>query len=162
MTILIVDQDHYAPVGVETPQVGRTYLLEDADSGTNAQNRAFHALVTEYYKSGLWSYQIKTFDDFRNCIKKSLGAGFEAFVYATIENGKVILKDTKKYEEIPLDIRKDPRLKEYVRGRLKSWSDYKKSERKSTIDNLLSEMNQVGVNSAKYQEICAGLGGLWT
>jgi hypothetical protein len=143
------------------PEVGKIYYLEDASSGTTAQNKAFHALVGEYFKSGCGSYEAKGFDEFRNCIKKSLGAGFEAFVYVNIVNGKAVILDAKTFAEIPEEIRKDKDLKQLVRGRLKSWSDYTKKERREAIDKLISEMHQVGVQTNKFQEILKGMGDLW-
>jgi DNA-binding transcriptional regulator YhcF (GntR family) len=40
-----------------------------------------------------------------------------------------------------------------VYGILKSWHDYTKKERTETIDRLIAEMLQAGVNSNKFHEI---------
>jgi len=40
---------------------------------------------------------------------------------------------------------------------LKSWSDYTKKERQLTIDNIINEMFQVGVNSNRFNEILQGM-----
>jgi hypothetical protein len=146
------------------PEVGKLYSLESAESGTGALNRAFHGLVTEYWKSGAWSYpgsgyrEGMTFNEFRDTVKKNLGAGFESYVYVTDE-GK--FKKAKRFDEIPENIRKAQDRRDRIMGRLKSWSDYSKVERKRTIDNVLSEMDQVGVNTPKYREILAGMSKLW-
>lgn len=157
MTIQVTAPGEFLTSSKDTPQVGSSYLLEDATSGSNAQNRAFHALLTEYWRSGLHSYPAKSFEEFRNCIKRSLGAGFEAFVYAEIVNGKPVIKDAATYDEIPEHIRHDPDLKQLVRGRLKSWADYSKKERMETLDRLIAEMHEAGVKTKKFFEILEGM-----
>lgn len=161
MKICITAPGVYLQLDYDQPVVGQVYFLENATSGTDAQNRAFHALVMEYWKSGCHSYQASSYDDFRYCIKRSLGAGFEAFVYAVIVDGKPVIMDAKKYQDIPESVRSDKDLKQLVRGRLKSWADYTKKERRTTMDNLISEMHQVGVNSKKFHEILAGMDDIW-
>ena len=163
MTITIAPDDTYIVESKDAPVLGRSYNLEDAACGTGAQNRLFHALLDIYYKSGAWSYQGSgynqgaTYGEFRNMVKRKLGAGFEAFVYAEIVKGKPVIKDAKTYADIPASVRADPALKQIVRGRLKSWIDYSKSERRRTIDLLFAEMDHVGVRSEKLEEIRAGL-----
>lgn len=161
MTILITAPGEYIAESTDEPEVGYRYILEDASCGTSAQNRAFHALIGEYWKSGQHSYDAKTFADFRNMIKRHHGAGFEAYVYAVIKNGKPQILDAKKYEDIPEEVRKDPMLKTMVRGRLKSWSDYTKKERRKTMDNLITEMIEAGVNTKKFTEIMQGMGAIF-
>lgn len=148
--------------GKDMPEVGHYYILEDATHGTGSQNRAFHALTMEYFKSGMHSYTCDNYDDFRNQIKKTLGAGFEGFVYACLRDDSSycdtpILKHAKTKEDIPMHIRDSDYFKEMIFGKLKSWSDYTLKERKNTIDNLLAEMDNAGVNSKKYQEIREGM-----
>lgn len=157
MLITILPGDQYMVQSTDVPVVGKVYELEEADEGTIRQGKAFHALVQEYWRSGCASYPSKGFVDFRNNIKKHLGAGFEAFVYAVIENGRPVIKDAKSYEEIPVELRKDPEKRQFIRGRLKSWADYTKKERTSTIDNLIREMIEAGVNSNKFGEIIEGM-----
>jgi hypothetical protein len=41
--------------------------------------------------------------------------------------------------------------------RLKSWAGYSKKERQMTIDNLISEMMQAGVNDRHFEEILRGM-----
>lgn len=137
-------------------EVGRTYSIEEAEKGTNNQNSAFHALCTEYYKSGLHSYS-NDFKTFKDHIKKDLGQGFNSFIYVELIDNKPIIKDAKKYEDIPEEIRKDQDFKNLIRGKLKSWSDYTKKQRKDTIGNLISEMRLTGVNSKKFDEIIKGM-----
>jgi len=165
MTITIVAPGEYIDASKSTPIVGRSYVLEDAATGTTAQGNAFHALAQEYYKSGCWSYEGSgynrgaTFAEFRNIIKKKLGAGFEAFVYVDMVDGEPVIRDAERYEDIPESVRRDPRLRSLARGRLKSWADYTKTERTRTIDNLIAEMHQVGVQSKHFYEILEGMEG---
>ncbi len=65
--------------------------------------------------------------------------------------------DVKDKTEIPIDILENENMKDMIRGKLKSWSDYTKKQRKETIDNLISEMLQAGINSNKFQEIMKGM-----
>jgi hypothetical protein len=157
MKIVITGSDSFEALSTDTPEPGMVYQLENAAEGTGPQNRAFHALLQEYWRSGCHSYPAKNFMEFRNMIKRHLGAGFEAFVYATIENGKPVIRDAPTYDEIPEAVRKDPDLKKLVRGRLKSWTDYTKRERMRTIDNLIAEMEQSGVQTKKFYEIIEGM-----
>jgi hypothetical protein len=157
MLIAITAPGQFTAVSSDEPEVGRGYFLEDADEGTNRQGKAWHALVSEYYKSGCSSYSAKCFGDFRNFIKRDLGAGFECFVYAIIENGKPVIKDAPAFGDIPESVRRDPDLKRLVRGRLKSFSDYTKRERMASIDRIIAEMDQNGVRTKKYYEIIEGL-----
>ena len=133
------------------PEIGHKYQLEDMAEGTGEQNRAFHALVGEYWKSGAHSYQAKTYEQFRDFIKRDLGAGFESYVYASPEG----IKKAKTLEEIPDEYRRAP----YCLGKLKSWSKYTKKQRTETIDRLIAEMLQAGVNTRKFQEILQGMEG---
>lgn len=157
MTITITAPGEYIAKNGKEPIAGRSYTLEDVARGTGAQGRAFHALVQEYWKSGVHSYQAANFDDFRNQIKRALGAGFEAFVYVEIIDGKPAIFDAPAYQDIPEHVRVDPDLKRLARGRLKSWADYTKAERMATLDRLIAEMHQVGVQTAKFYEILEGM-----
>jgi hypothetical protein len=47
--------------------------------------------------------------------------------------------------------------KKMIAGKLKSWADYTKKERRETIDRLVSAMIQSGVNSKRFDEIVAGM-----
>lgn len=157
MIITITESGEYIMHSGKEPVVGRSYALEDATTGSGAQNKAFHALIQEYWRSGAHSYQAESFDVFRNMIKKNLGAGFEAFVYVELIDGRPVIKDAATYEEIPEHIRRDPELRNLARGRLKSWSEYTKKERMETLDRLIAEMHQAGVQSDKFQTILDGM-----
>ena len=147
MIILITENGYLLEKG-EPPKIGKRYILEDAENGTLAQNKAFHALVQEYWRSGASSYNAERFTDFRDMIKRDLGAGFEAYIYADDDG----LHKVKHLEQVPDSV---PRT--HIMGKLKSWADYTKKERQQTIDTLIAEMIQAGVVSAKFQEILQGL-----
>lgn len=157
MKVAIIGPNEFKCMDSNRPDIGRVYTLEDASNGTEAQGKAFHALVGEYFKSGLSKYQATTFEELKNCVKRSLGAGFEAYVYATMENGKIVIKDAKTQDDIPREIWDSPDRFKLVRGRLKSWADYTKKERRETMDRLISEMHQVGVQTKKFYEILEGM-----
>jgi len=163
MTITITEPGEYICNSEDQPETGCKYSLESAVNGTGAQNRAFHALVMEYYRSRCWSYSGSgydggaTFAEFRNMIKRKLGAGFESYVYAEIIDGKARIREAKRYEDIPEAIRLDPDLRELVRGRLKSWADYSKRERMRTIDALIAEMHETGVKTQHFYDILEGM-----
>jgi len=163
MTITITAPGEFLSDSKDAPVVGSRYVLEPAAGGTNAQNRAFHALANEYFRTGLWSYRGSgyregiTFDEFRNTIKRDLGVGFEAYYYADLDSGAPRLREVKNYMDIPQHVRSDPARRDMIRGRLKSWSDYTKKERRETMDKLINEMVAVGVNSPKFREIMDGM-----
>ena len=145
--------------GGELPEVGSYYFLEKSEGGTGAQNKAFHALVLEYWRSGMHSYDAHSYADFRNMIKRHLGEGFESYLYIDhVTKDHPFFVEVKSSADIPQFV-KDAHSykKDMIRGRLKSWSDYTKKQRMNTIDNLIAEMHQAGVNTKKFQEILEGL-----
>jgi len=146
--IIQITPDGYIHLSGDAPEVGRKYLLEDATEGTQAQNRAFHALVQEYFTSGCHSYNAKTWLELREYIKRDLGAGFESYVYAD-ESG---IHKVKTLDEIPEGVPISHKL-----GKLKSWASYTKTERKKTLDRLISEMIQAGVQTKHFYEILEGI-----
>ena len=145
----------------ELPQVGSYVYLEDATNGTGAQNKTFHALTLEYFNSGQHSYNADSYGDFKNQIKRKLGQGFESYVYVDAvfneEETHYKMFEVKSKDEIPKHILDSEYMADQIRGKLKSWADYSKKQRKETIDNVISEMLQSGVNTKKFQDIMAGL-----
>jgi len=108
--------------------------------GTDQQNRAFHSLIGEYWKSGLSSYE--SYDDMRDTFKLR-AAGADEYIF--IENGKVrhakSLDDVKgRYAEVP-----------------KSWADFTIEQRKDAIDEVIREATMAGINSRKWEEILRGM-----
>ena len=67
MKIQILPNEEYMVISEkDRPTIGRSYFLEDAETGTGKQNRAFHGLIQEYWKSRQHSYKVDNFNDFRN------------------------------------------------------------------------------------------------
>jgi hypothetical protein len=152
----------------DPPDVGQKYVLEDAANATSAQNRAFHALLMVYWKSGAWSYEGSgyrpgmTYTEFRDHVKRYLGAGFESYFVAELVEVIPGHKDIRvnvyaSWKKVPKHVRDDPNKGNYCRGRLKSWSDYTKKERRLTLDRLITEMHQVGVNGPDFDRILKGM-----
>ncbi len=135
------------------PEPGFFYSLEEYHNGTAAQNRFFHLLVSEYFNSGMHSYNADNLGHFRDLIKKEIGQGFELFLYTEIIDGKPRIKKVKLYEDVPQAIKDDPDMKDMIFGKLKSWSDYTKAQRTRTIKTLVAEMMEAGVNSKRFNEI---------
>ena len=97
------------------------------EKGTEKQNRALHALLKEYYKTGYHSApEGMTLKEFKIFIKYNYGP-----VY-------IINIDVDNVVKIP-----------------KSWSDYTKNERRDLISSLISEIKQTGayVDFKKIREI---------
>lgn len=109
-------------------------------AGTDQQNRAFHALLGEYWKSGLSSYE--SYDDMKDTIKLRI-AGADEYIF--IDGGKVrhaksLEKVKGKYAEVP-----------------KSWTDFTLEQRRDAIDEVIREATMAGVNSKKWDEIITGM-----
>jgi len=115
-------------------------MCEPERVGSDAQNRAFHSLIGEYWKSGLSSYE--SYDDMRDTFKLR-AAGADEYIF--IENGKVrhvkSLDEVKgRYAEVP-----------------KSWADFTVEQRKDAIDEVIREATMAGINSRKWEEILRGM-----
>lgn len=146
--IIQITPDGFIHLSGDAPEVGHKYQLDDIAEGSLAQGRAWHALAQEFWSSGAHSYNVKTFMEFRDCLKRDIGAGFESYIYAD-DTG---IHKVKTLEDIPETVDRAHKL-----GKLKSWAEYTKKERRDAIDRLISTMDQAGVNTRKYQEIIAGL-----
>ena len=108
--------------------------------GTDEQNRAFHALIGEFWSSGLSSYE--SYEDLKDSIKLKV-AGPDEFIF--IKDGKVRRSKTLegvegRYAEVP-----------------KSWADFTRDERKEAIDWVIKEAQMAGINSKKWDEIIKGM-----
>jgi hypothetical protein len=155
--ILVVDDGVFTGDKLQT---GRYYVCEPLESGTLAQSKAFHALLQEYYISNCHSYNVKSFDMFREVIKRDLGVGFDSYVFVAQTRNGPLRGEAKNRNEIPECV-KDAYGKPLLWGKLKSWADYTKKERRLTIDRLISEMEMNGVDTPHYREILKGMEGIW-
>ena len=134
MRIKIINSSRYEGENI----VPGEYELISFDSPTERQNKCFHALLHEFWRTGQHSYDSKSFLHFRELIKLYLGAGSERY-YSLVDDHGYTLK------------------KPEIKWRVKSWSDYTKKERQLTIDNLISEMMQAEVQTPKFYEILQGM-----
>ncbi|MEI8095908.1 MAG: hypothetical protein WCG80_16990 [Spirochaetales bacterium] len=158
MKVLVEPGERFTVVAGKAPAVGRHYVMEEAETATAEQNRAFHALLQEFWTSGAHSFDVASFDDFRDVVKAKLGAGFDAVLVATVDaSGKAVQRKYRTIDEVPEAVRRDKTAS--IFGRVKSWTEYTKKERTEAIDRLISTMHQAGVQSAKFEEIMSGLGG---
>jgi len=135
MKILITDNNTFTGANLK---IGKYYQVEPADTGTSEQNRCWHSLLQEYWSSGYHSYNATSFEHFRELVKLYLGAGVEKYRDLVDDNG-------------------DPVKEPVIKWRLKSWRDYSKKERMESIDRLIAEMVQAGVNTKKFSEILQGM-----
>jgi hypothetical protein len=130
------------------PEIGKHYYLEDATTGSLAQGRLFHLLIKEWDVSGCCPWSSLDLKAIKDQVKLHYGQGFESYLYW---NGEKIVK-VSVFEDIPKDIR-DNRNRCF--GKLKSWADYTMKQRRDCIDTLILKMIESGVNSPRFNEICA-------
>ena len=135
MRVLVVEPGRFTG---DDLVVGEEYQCIPVEDGTDRQNKAWHALCQEYWRSGCHSYTARNFLHFRELIKLYLGAGVESYYSLVDDSGQPIEKPVVRY-------------------RVKSWARYGKKERRESIDRLIAEMIQAGVNSNKFHEILQGL-----
>lgn len=169
MKILILPNGQYLPESKDSPEVGRSYYLDDATTGTAAQNRTLHALInaiyTWMYKTD--QYQFETYQgeidlrcsdvhEFKDKLKYKYGQGFSHFQYADADYS-IVRAD--KLEDIPDRIIQafNAGQKKRVKGVLKSWADYSLSERKDFIDKVKHLGIIIGCDSKKFHDILDGM-----
>jgi hypothetical protein len=97
--------------------------------GTDEQNRAAHALMQEYFLTGMFSYPAKSLAELKIYLKIAYGS-----VYDMIYKGEEI--------KVP-----------------KSWRDFSKQERHNFINGLLAEIHASGAyaESEEIRNIIAGM-----
>ena len=119
--------DMYAKWGGEV----HVRITKPEDGGTEQQNRAMHALMTEFFLTGLHSAPetVKDPDQFKLWLKFQIGVCYE-----WEHDGRPCL--------VP-----------------KSWAKYTKRERREFIDALISMVNQSGAfaESEKIRTIIEGM-----
>jgi hypothetical protein len=152
MKILVTEQGQYTGDSLET---GKYYDCQPFESPSNRQNSAFHALCVCFWTSGLHSYPAKSFEEFREYIKRDLGAGAEYYVY--VKKDSLLKGKSRDRDEAVREAAIDKDGRPVVWMKLKSWADYTKKERTEAIDRLISTMHQAGVQSAKFYEILDGM-----
>lgn len=143
MKILIIGPGAFSEASKGSPEVGRYYHLDDATTGTAAQNRFFHLLLNEFDKTDAEM----TKPEQKRWVKKNLGEGAGEYLYWDNDRWNRV----EKKEDIPSEIIKD---RSRCFALLKSWSEYTLPQRKKCIDNLIRHMIKIGVNSKRFNEIC--------
>jgi hypothetical protein len=142
--------------------IGRYYNIEPAETGTDAQNKAFHALVQEYFNSGCFSYEAKNWLELKDQVKKNLGAGlvYNALCVDGWRNG-LTWDEAQSLMAYGVVLHTAETGDFIVSGELKSWAMYTKKARMMTMDALIAEMIQAGVQTKKFEEILKGMENVW-
>lgn len=153
----------------ELPKPGRSYFLEDATSGTHAQNKAFHSLLKAWwewmYKTGglqfeyngvIYNFETPDWLAFKDLWKYKYGAGFTHIQYVNDVYG---MEKVKSLEEIPAyamaDFNSGNRGR--VKGVLKSWADYTKPERTKAIQMIIDIIPMSGCDDKIVNKIIDGM-----
>jgi hypothetical protein len=136
---------------------GRYYEAVEADTPTEKQNRAFHALLQEFWSSGAHSYNAKNFEQFKDFVKRDLGAGFERYRYVEETGDGLRWNSCRASQGVPETAARGANGVPLIAGVLKSWAKYTKKERKETIDRLINTMHQAGVQTNRFYEILTGM-----
>jgi len=136
MKIFITDKNTFSGANLT---VGKFYNVELADMGTYQQMKTIHALIGCYWFSNCHSYNCKSYGEFREVMKRDLGAG-------KIKIRSLVNPVTGENLDEPITVYD-----------LKSISKYTKKERMDFISNLIAEMEIVGIDTPKYREILQGL-----
>jgi hypothetical protein len=132
------------------------YNAEPADEATANQNRAFHAILGELYRSGAYSYPAKSLNELKNFIKRD-AVGFESYVIITETESGLAFMETADIEEARNRAARDDRGRPLIKGKLKSWADFTKRERAATIDYLISYCLNCGLDTPHFEEILKGM-----
>lgn len=112
--------------------------------GTDEQNRAFHALINEFFLSGCSSFD--SVFEMKNYYKLQAS---EPLYYIWFDiNGE--LHYAEKVSQISKGALKVVKIP-------KSWANFNREERKTAIELVISEGYNAGVNSKKWDEIIKGM-----
>lgn len=149
MTILITADGEFITEKGESPAVGKRYQLEPADDYSTSQRKTFEALITCFFVSGCYTYDVKTREELRAEIKKEYGEGYEwAYPKECGEIGFV-----KERENAPLFCQQHGLCFKV----LKSTTRYTKKGFTDLLNNLIALMDTCGVQTKKYYEILDGM-----
>lgn len=150
MTILITAPGEFSGAELKT---GCYYNAEPAAEGTEAQNRLFHKLLQIFMVSNRHSYNAKTFQEFKDMVKKDYGAGFKSYVYIQDTKSGLFKGRVKNIADVPENIAIDKYGNKMLWGELLSWSKYSKKQRMDTINNVISVMHQLDIKTKEFYEI---------
>jgi hypothetical protein len=153
----------------EQPVTGLYYELEDATTGTGAQNRAFHSLLNAFFfwmqRTGNFQFEdggivydlaVPSVGDFREYFKFKYGEGASHYQYVS-ESFQMV--KVKTMDEIPQYAVDDFNAgnKGRVKAVIKSWTDYTLKQRKKAIDQLFMLIFASGCDDKKVHEIMNGM-----
>ena len=144
--------------GVEIKgEYGYLEVLEEKQYKSRRQNALFHSLLMCFWESKLSSFD--SYEELRNHYKRIAHLCEVQWENTLPEQVKKIL--WKAIKLLPIQKRYLDEICELLRGRVvtwHSWSECSKEMARLTLDQLLNDMHDAGVNSKKFEEILKGLG----
>jgi hypothetical protein len=136
---------------------GYVEVLTEKQYKSRQQNNLFHSLLSCFWASGRSSFE--SYKNMRFHYKDVAHLVEYVFTNDLKEETKQIL--WKVIKLLPIDESEKKKVIELLRGKVlieHSWAESTKAMAKITIDQLLNDMYQAGVNSKKFEEILKGLG----
>lgn len=127
-------------------------VLDDKQYKSKKQNNLFHSLLMCFWESKLSSFD--SYEDLRNHYKRIAHLCDVKFENNLPEQVKSIL--WKAIQILPIPKRYLDEICELLKGRTvtwRSWADCSKEMARITLDQLISDMINAGVNSKKFNEI---------
>lgn len=144
--------------GVEIKgEYGYLEVLEEKQYKSRRQNALFHSLLMCFWESKLSSFD--SYEELRNHYKRIAHLCEVQWENTLPDQIKQILWRAIKL--LPIPKRYLDEICELLRGRVvtwHSWSECSKEMARLTLDQLLNDMHEAGVNSKKFEEILKGLG----
>lgn len=131
---------------------GYVEVLDDKQYKTRKQNNLFHSLLMCFWESRLSSFD--SYEDLRNHYKRIAHLCDVKFENNLPEQVKSIL--WRAIQILPIPKRYLDEICELLKGRTvtwRSWADCSKEMAKITLDQLINDMINAGVNSKKFNEI---------
>ena len=144
--------------GVEIKgEYGYLEVLEEKQYKSRQQNALFHSLLMCFWESKLSSFD--SYEELRNHYKRIAHLCDVKWENTLPDQIKQMLWRAIKL--LPIPKRYLDEICELLRGRVvtwHSWSECSKEMARLTLDQLLNDMHEAGVNSKKFEEILKGLG----
>lgn len=131
---------------------GYLEVLEEQQYKSKKQNALFHSLLSCFWESKLSSFD--SYEDLRNHYKRVAHLCDVKFDNRLKDTTKNILWRAIKL--LPLPKSELDEIVELIKGRTitwRSWADCSKEMAKVTLDQLINDMINAGVNSKKFNEI---------
>ena len=144
--------------GVEIKgEYGYLEVLEEKQYKSRQQNSLFHSLLMCFWESKLSIFY--SYEELRNHYKRIAHLCDVKWENTLPDQIKQMLWRAIKL--LPIPKRYLDEICELLRGRVitwHSWADCSKEMARLTLDQLLNDMHEAGVNSKKFEEILKGLG----